>query len=118
MMMVGASASAQSTPGDGTRKESSSRNTSCPHGNRRHYAKKMCMSCYHRNGRTKKAWACPHTNKLHYSKGMCQNCYLSKYYRARKQQKKAKQEQEAAAQAQKETLTTTAALDMGPIKQV
>lgn len=43
----------------------------CPHVNRRHYAKRMCMSCYHRVGRTKKAWACKHTNKLHYSKGLC-----------------------------------------------
>ena len=56
----------------------------CPHVHRRHYAKKMCMSCYHRIGRTKKAWACPHPYKLHYSKGLCQNCYLSKYYHDKK----------------------------------
>ena len=42
------------------------------------------MSCYHRIGRTKKAWACPHPYKLHYSKGLCQNCYLSKYYHDKK----------------------------------
>lgn len=42
------------------------------------------MSCYHRSGRTKKAWACQHNNKLHYSKGLCQNCYLANYYRKRK----------------------------------
>ena len=57
---------------------------SCPHGKRRHYAKNMCMNCYHRSGRTKKAWACQHRNKLHYSKGLCQNCYLANYYRERK----------------------------------
>ena len=44
----------------------------------------MCMNCYHRSGRTKKAWACHHRNKLHYSKGLCQNCYLANYYRERK----------------------------------
>ena len=42
------------------------------------------MSCYHRTGRTKKAWACGHDNKLHYSKGLCQNCYLANYYQERK----------------------------------
>ncbi len=41
----------------------------------------MCINCYHRRGKTKKAWACPHTDKLHYSKGQCQNCYLAKYYK-------------------------------------
>jgi len=55
----------------------------------------MCINCYHRRGRTKKAWACQHSEKLHYSKGLCQNCYLSRYYRTRKEQKKRK-EQEAA----------------------
>ena len=40
----------------------------------------MCINCYHRRGRTKKAWACRHSNRLHYSKGLCQNCYLAKYY--------------------------------------
>ena len=59
-------------------------NLSCPHGSRRHYAKNMCMNCYHRSGRTKKAWACSHNSKLHYSKGLCQNCYLANYYRERK----------------------------------
>lgn len=53
----------------------------CPHKSRRHYAKNMCINCYHRRGRTKKAWACVHVEKLHYSKGLCQNCYLAKYYR-------------------------------------
>lgn len=48
----------------------------------------MCINCYHRRGRTKKAWACIHREKLHYSKGLCQNCYLSRYYRQRKEQKR------------------------------
>jgi len=60
---------------------------SCPHKSRRHYAKSMCINCYHRRGRTKKAWACVHVEKLHYSKGLCQNCYLAKYYRQRKEKK-------------------------------
>jgi hypothetical protein len=60
----------------------------CPHKSRKHYAKNMCINCYHRRGRTKKAWACSHNEKLHYSKGLCQNCYLSRYYRQRKEQKK------------------------------
>ena len=53
----------------------------CPHKSRKHYAKNMCINCYHRKGRTKKAWACAHREALHYSKGLCQNCYLSRYYR-------------------------------------
>jgi hypothetical protein len=60
----------------------------CPHKGRKHYAKNMCINCYHRRGRTKKAWACIHSEKLHYSKGLCQNCYLSRYYRQRKEQKR------------------------------
>lgn len=60
----------------------------CPHKGRKHYAKNMCINCYHRRGRTKKAWACIHSEKLHYSKGLCQNCYLSRYYRKRKEQKR------------------------------
>ena len=52
----------------------------CPHKNRKHYAKvkfsnkdyqNMCIDCYHRRGRTKKAWLCSHSEKLHYSKGLC-----------------------------------------------
>ena len=51
----------------------------------------MCINCYHRRGRTKKAWGCPHKDKLHYSKGLCQNCYLAKYYQScLKQKRKAK----------------------------
>lgn len=65
------------------------------------------MSCYHRIGRTKKAWACQHSNKLHYSKGLCQNCYLAKYYRERKEEKRkkelrAEQKNELAKEAQEQ----------------
>lgn len=60
----------------------------CPHKTKKHYAKNMCITCYHRRGRTKKAWACPHSDKLHYSKGLCQNCYLARYYQNRKASKK------------------------------
>lgn len=48
------------------------------------------MSCYHRSGRTKKAWACPHNFRIHYSKGLCQNCYLASYYQERKAKKQLK----------------------------
>jgi hypothetical protein len=43
----------------------------CPHSDRKHYAKNMCHNCYHRMGKTKKAYACGHPNKSHYSNGMC-----------------------------------------------
>ena len=43
----------------------------------------MCANCYHRRGRSKKAWACPHPRKTHYSKGLCKYCYLSNYYKSR-----------------------------------
>ena len=56
---------------------------SCPHTDRRYYAKGMCVNCYHRRGRTKKAWNCPHTRKTHYSKGLCKYCYLASYYKSR-----------------------------------
>ena len=56
----------------------------CPHTDRKHYAKNMCHNCYHRRGKTKKAFACEHKDKSHYSNGMCQNCYLAKYYLKRK----------------------------------
>ena len=55
----------------------------CPHKDRRYYAKGMCVNCYHRRGRTKKAWLCPHTRKTHYSKGLCKYCYLASYYKNR-----------------------------------
>ena len=56
---------------------------SCPHKDKRYYAKGMCVNCYHRKGRTKKAWKCPHTHKMHYSKGLCKFCYLANYYKSR-----------------------------------
>ena len=56
----------------------------CPHTNRKHYAKNMCLNCYHKSGRTKLAWACEHKSKLHYSKGMCQSCYLTQYHKGKK----------------------------------
>eukprot|EP00826_Nyctotherus_ovalis_P037575 TRINITY_DN3437_c0_g1_i16.p3 TRINITY_DN3437_c0_g1~~TRINITY_DN3437_c0_g1_i16.p3 ORF type:complete len:132 (-),score=28.78 TRINITY_DN3437_c0_g1_i16:69-464(-) len=56
----------------------------CPHKDRKHYAKGMCSNCYHRQGRTKKAWNCPHTSKAHYSKGKCQTCYLFEYHQDKK----------------------------------
>ena len=57
--------------------------TECPHTDRKYYAKGMCANCYHRRGRSKKAWACPHPRKTHYSKGLCKYCYLSNYYKSR-----------------------------------
>lgn len=84
-------------------------NAGCPHGARRHYAKSMCMNCYHRSGRTKKAWACPHSNKLHYSKGLCQNCYLANYYRERKAKNlKNKREKQLLAEQASEKLDNEA----------
>ncbi|CAI2374693.1 unnamed protein product [Moneuplotes crassus] len=50
--------------------------TNCGHTMRKHYAKGMCSTCYHKRGRTKKAWNCEHTDELHYAKGCCQECYL------------------------------------------
>lgn len=51
--------------------------TKCEHKNRKHYAKGLCSTCYHKGGRTKKAWKCEHKNKLHYAKGCCQECYIT-----------------------------------------
>ena len=53
---------------------------SCPHKDRKHYAKSMCSNCYHNQGRTKKAWLCPHQDKAHYARGKCQTCYLYQYH--------------------------------------
>ena len=55
----------------------------CPHTDLKYYAKGMCVNCYHRRGRTKKAWACEHVRKTHYSKGLCKYCYLNAYYKHR-----------------------------------
>ena len=58
----------------------------CPHTDRRYYAKGMCLNCYHRSGRTKKAWNCAHKTRPHYSKGKCKVCYLDDYNKSRKVQ--------------------------------
>ena len=80
----------------------------CPHTDRRYYAKGMCVNCYHRRGRTKKAWNCPHTKKTHYSKGLCKYCYLASYYKSRTTKRPAGYSDsnasfEVASQANKET---------------
>lgn len=61
--------------------------TNCEHVDRKHYAKGLCSSCYHRGGRTKLANNCPHTDRVLYAKGKCQECY-SVLKRQRKQMKK------------------------------
>mmetsp|Transcript_19567 Transcript_19567/g.35886 ORF Transcript_19567/g.35886 Transcript_19567/m.35886 type:complete len:128 (-) Transcript_19567:1372-1755(-) len=53
-----------------------SRVSACPHTDKKHYAKKMCINCYHKFGRTKLAWKCSHKQRLHYAKGKCHLCYL------------------------------------------
>ena len=53
--------------------------TDCPHEDRKHYAKNMCYTCYHRQGREKKAWVCEHSTHAHYALGLCHNCYQNKY---------------------------------------
>lgn len=50
--------------------------THCEHVDRKHYAKGLCSTCYHKGGRTKLAWNCEHRDELHYAKGCCQECYL------------------------------------------
>lgn len=51
--------------------------TKCPHKERKHYAKGLCSTCYHKKGRTKLAWRCPHIDQVHYAKGCCQECYIT-----------------------------------------
>jgi hypothetical protein len=63
--------------------------TSCVHTDRKHYAKGLCGTCYHKGGRTKKAWNCEHTNMIHYAKGCCQDCYIT-FHSKRGQNKKRK----------------------------
>lgn len=50
--------------------------TNCEHVNRKHYAKGLCSTCYHKGGRTKLAWNCEHRDRLHYAKGCCTDCYV------------------------------------------
>lgn len=61
--------------------------TNCEHVDRKHYAKGLCSSCYHKGGRTKLAYNCPHYDRVMYAKGRCQECY-SVLKRQRKQMKK------------------------------
>lgn len=51
--------------------------TKCGHIDRKHYAKGLCSTCYHKGGRTKNAWKCEHSKRLHYAKGCCQECYIT-----------------------------------------
>ena len=53
----------------------------CPHYRRKHYAKGMCSSCYHKSGRTALAHICRHKDRPLYAKGKCQYCYLRRYSR-------------------------------------
>jgi hypothetical protein len=61
--------------------------TNCEHVDRKHYAKGLCSSCYHKGGRTKLAYNCPHYDRVMYAKGRCQECY-SVLKRQRKQLQK------------------------------
>jgi hypothetical protein len=61
--------------------------TDCPHTNRKHYAKKKCYNCYHKDGREKKAWMCPHTIKAHYAHGLCHNCYQNNHIEMKNRKK-------------------------------
>ncbi|CAG9316318.1 unnamed protein product [Blepharisma stoltei] len=49
--------------------------TACQHQDKKHYARGMCNSCYHRYGRETYAWLCEHTKRKLYAKGMCEPCY-------------------------------------------
>lgn len=51
--------------------------TNCEHTDRKHYAKGLCSSCYHKGGRTKKSWNCDHKDRVHYAKGCCHECYIT-----------------------------------------
>uniref|UniRef100_A0A7S3J2X6 Uncharacterized protein n=1 Tax=Euplotes harpa TaxID=151035 RepID=A0A7S3J2X6_9SPIT len=62
--------------------------TNCEHFDRKHYAKGLCSTCYHKEGRTKLAWDCEHTDRVHYAKGCCQDCYLLYHSTRRRKQKR------------------------------
>ena len=57
--------------------------TACPHTQKKHYAKNMCSTCYHKQGRGHFARSCPHKDKPLYARGKCQSCYLQQYHRTR-----------------------------------
>jgi hypothetical protein len=61
---------------------------SCPHTDRRHYAKNMCSTCYHIYGRSKYAWECPHTDRKMYALGKCHECYMKHYYATHKRRRR------------------------------
>lgn len=46
----------------------------------------MCVNCYFKSGREKRATCCP--DKPKYAKGFCQNCYMKKYSKDKRQQNK------------------------------
>ena len=85
--------------------------TKCEHTNRKHYAKGMCSTCYHKAGRTKLAWDCEHKDRLHYAKGCCQDCYLL-YHNKRRSGKKSKKVASADSQ------NISAAVIEAPLNQV
>lgn len=63
--------------------------TKCPHTDQKYYAKGMCVNCYFKFGREKRAICCP--DKPKYARDLCQNCYMKKYSKGkRKQNKEAK----------------------------
>ena len=43
--------------------------TKCPHADEKYYAKGMCVNCYFKKGREKRAICCP--DKPKYAKGFC-----------------------------------------------
>ena len=61
--------------------ESASKELTCGHKDRKHFAKGLCKNCYTtsiRKSNSKKASECPHTDRPHYSSGLCVNCYHKK----------------------------------------
>jgi hypothetical protein len=73
----------------------------------------MCHNCYHRRGKSKKAYACGHLEKAHYSAGMCQNCYLAAYYQKRKLKQLAKKQMVSAERATEEAETPAKRAKLG-----
>jgi len=54
----------------------------CEHTEESHYAKNLCLACYHKYGRSTKPWKCDH--EVMYAKGLCKLCYLNHYYKNKK----------------------------------
>ncbi len=59
----------------------------------------MCNTCYHRQGRVKKAWLCPHTSKTHYARGKCRNCYLNSYHKKERQNDESEEDEKSIKKA-------------------